>query len=115
MGLVMEPEHGFSYAKDYTYIEIPVLGFWNQAEEKLVDKVLRNQYVRVIPACSIDCRGSYKIQVEPNPAIAEYGLAQGTYYVSPDSGKQTPGFYFHARKDLEIADLPFAVRLYMRG
>lgn len=114
MGLQMLHGHAYKYAPDYTYLEIPVLGFQNKDGE-VEDKALRNQYVRVVPACLLDVKGLYKVQVEPNPALAEFGLFQPTYYLHPGSGGVSPGFYFHARKDTDTRDLPFAVRLYLRG
>jgi hypothetical protein len=113
MGLVMIEGHTWKYAKDYTYIEIPLLGFMDKDGE-LKDSVQRNQYVRVVPACSLDIKGMDKVLVEPNPAVSEFGLAQASYYMHPDQ-KGIPGFYFQARKDLDIKDLTHAVKLYLRA
>lgn len=115
LGLKMEEGVAHSFASDYTYIQVPVLGFFLDADEKLVDKVLRNQYVQVLPACTIDVKGTYKILVEPNPEIAKYGLFQASYYVHPGSGEIRPSFYFQARKDLNADELKYAIRLYMRA
>lgn len=114
MGLTMQEPHAFTYGKDYTYVEIPILGFWHPSEEKLTDKVLRNQYVRILPACQLNVKGNFKVEVEPNPALAEYGLMQPSYYLHPESGVQQPGIFFQARKDLDAKDLSFAIRLYLR-
>lgn len=115
MGLQMLGEAVYKFASDYSYIEIPILGFEAANSTELTQKALRNQYVRVVPACLVDVKGGYRAQVEPNPAIAEYGLMQPTYYIHSNEGGKSPGFYFQARKDIEASDLTFAVRLYMRA
>lgn len=115
MGLEMVPEYTYKFAPDYSYLEVPVLGFFLDADEKLVDKASRNQYVRVLPACTIDVKGSYKVQIEPNPELAKYGIFQPGYYVQPGSGNQRPGFYMQMRKDMDLTDVKYAVRIYMRA
>ncbi len=114
-GLVMVEGYDFKYGPDYTYIDIPLLGFFDSKEEKVVTKGLRNQYLRAIPACSLDVKGSLKVQVEPSIEMAEYGTTQPGYYVHPGSGLIEPGFYIQLRKDIDLADVPYAVRLYLRG
>lgn len=116
-GLEMVPGYNYRYAPDYSYIEIPILGFYLDNEEKLVEKAMRNQYVRVLPACTIRNRGNYHIQVEPNPELAKHGLFQPTYYVNPDPKAESmrPGFYMQMRRDLEIGDVPYSIRLYLRA
>lgn len=119
LGLQMAAGYSYKYAPDYTYIEIPLMEFWNPSEEKVQeDKALRNQYVRVIPACSLTVRGShYKIEVEPNPALAEFGLIQPGYYLHTAGGGgelSVPGFYMQVRRDVHVKDVDYAVRLYMR-
>lgn len=113
LGLKMKEGHEFKYRSDYVTVEIPIIGFEKDGE--LVDKVLRNQYVKVIPACTVDVRGArYHAQVEPNPALAEFGLYQPGYYIHTGTGEQVPGFWFQARKDLSKEDVAFAIRLYLR-
>lgn len=113
LGLQMLEGQAFKYAPDYTYLEIPILGFMKDGGVE--SKVLRNQYVKVVPACLLDPRGLYKIQVEPNPALAEYGTIQPGYYIQPGTGGQMPGFYFQARKDTDVQDVKYAIRLYLRA
>lgn len=115
MGLQMLENTAFKYAQDYSFIEIPVLGFQGKQGEGLEKKVLRNQYVRVVPSCLVDVKGTVKILVEPNPALAEFGLFQPSYYIHSGSGGMSPGFYFQARRDTDVGDLLFAVRLYLRA
>lgn len=113
MGLKMLAERAFKYAPDYTYVEIPLLGFLGKDDTVPQDKALRNQYVRLIPACVVDVKGRDKLLVEPNPALAEFGMVQPGYYMHPGQGG-SPGLYMSVRKDIEVADVDFAIRLYMR-
>lgn len=115
LNLKMIEGQAYRFGPDYTYVEIPILGFEKDGEKALVTKVLRNQYVRIVPACTVDVKGTAKLQVEPNPDLGPYGLFQPGYYINPGSGLQEPGFYFQARRDLEVADLKYAVRLYLRA
>jgi hypothetical protein len=114
MGLrIDDPNSTPKFGPLYTYVEIPV-GHCLKDGELVDGKIVRNQYVRIVPACSVNCKGRDMILVEPNPAIAEYGMIQGSYYIHPESGEQRPSFWFQARKDVAIEDLGYAVRLYMQ-
>lgn len=114
MGLQMAEGKSYRYAPDYTYIEIPVSILYNPTDEKEVEKGLRNQHLFVTPACFVNIRGGYKVLVEPNPKLAAYGATQGMYYISSGAGEQVPGFYITLRKDLDISDVNYAVRLYLQ-
>lgn len=113
MGLELDPGVEIKYEKGYTYMDIPVRELVN-GEGVIVEKGLRNQHLRVIPACSVDLKGDYKILVEPNPALAEFGAVQGMYYIQPGTGRQTPGFYITLRKDLDLSQIQYGIRMYMR-
>ena len=114
MGLVMEESNIYMFGNDYTYIEIPVLAALS-SDGDMVQKVSRNQYVRIIPACSIKPTARAKVLVEPNPDLAQWGLFQPSYYVHGDGESLVPGFMFQARKDLSLSDLDYAIRLYLRA
>jgi hypothetical protein len=114
MGLKLDAlDSAPKFGSTYTYVEIPVGGVFKDGEP-VEGKIVRNQYVRINPACTVDCRGRDAILVEPNPAIAEFGMIQGSYYIHPESGELRPFFWFQARKDVAIEDLGYAVRLYMQ-
>lgn len=119
MGLVMAEGAPVRFGgKDYSYAEIPLVGFRGVDKDKPEDvgqKAIRNQHVYVVPACTINVRGDFHIQVEPNPALSEFGSVQGSYYVHNGSGILIPGFWMTLRKDLEAADVQYAIRLYMRA
>lgn len=114
-GLEMVPGYDFKYGPDYTYIDIPLAGFYDEKKEKLVDKGLRNQYLKVMPACQLNVKGGFKVLVEPCTELARYGTMQPGYYLHQGSGEVSPDFYIHLRKDVDLADVPYAVRLYLRG
>lgn len=115
LGLEMVSGYTMRYAQDYTYVEIPILGFYHPGEDKVLEKVLRNQYVRVLPACTVQVRGHYKVEIEPCQEVYEFGMAQGRYYIEPGTDQQVPGFYLQVRKDVNMTDLPHAIRIYMRA
>lgn len=97
--------------KNYLYIDIPVLGA--ETDEGIGPQIKRNQHVWIKSAAAVDVKGRNFIEVEPNPALAEMGQVQGMYRVHPDSGKKELGFWFTARKDVDLTELQYAVRIYM--
>lgn len=121
----------YKFASDYAYIQIPIWGFRNTADGDDTPPTLkasRNQYVEVLPVCRLNVRGSYRVLVEPNPALAAFGMTQGSYYVQPGSGITIPLFHMQMRRDLDltppaaptdgeantVSDSPYAIRLYLR-
>lgn len=97
--------------KNYLYLDIPLAGA--STEEGMSMQVKRNQHVWIAAAAHIDMKGRNFIEVEPNPALAEMGQVQGTYRLHPDSGRKQLGFWFTARKDADLTELEYAVRIYM--
>lgn len=114
MGVVMAEGFPFRYVSNYMAIEIPIRELYLPSEEKAVTKALRNQYVQVIPACTIQARGNYMVEVEANHKLSEYGLISGgNYKVHPHEKQVTPSFHLQLRKDLDLTDIDFAIRLYL--
>jgi hypothetical protein len=97
--------------KNYLYLDIPLAGA--STEEGMSMQVKRNQHVWIAAAAHIDMKGRNFIEVEPNPALAEMGQVQSTYRLHPDSGRRQLGFWFTARKDADLTELEYAVRIYM--
>lgn len=115
-GLRMSEGVPIKFGADYAYVEVPVETLINAADGSKVEKALRNQSIVVIPACVLDVRGmSFRVQVEPNPALSVFGPVQSSYYIHPGSGVTVPSFYVYPRKDFDTADLQYAVRLYLRA
>lgn len=119
LGLKMEEGHEFSYPqvqeRNYAYVQIPVKELYNFTEEKAVEKGLRNQHLIITPACTVDVKGNFRFEVHPNPKLWNYGIVQGMYYLEPKDGVVSPGFSIVLRRDLELADIDYAVRIYMRS
>lgn len=111
MGLQMDEGTDLTLGKNYMFIDIPVRGV--DEEGKLVTELKRNQHVFIESAASLDVRGMQIIEVEPNPALAALGQVQGSFKVHPGSGKQRIGVWFTARKDVNLTELTYLVRLYM--
>lgn len=97
--------------KNYMHLDIPVAGA--VTEEGLTQSVKRNQHVWIAAAAHVDVKGRNFVEVEPNSALAEMGQVQPLYRVHPDSGRKQLGFWFTARKDVDLSELKYAVRLYM--
>jgi len=92
--------------KNYLYLDIPV----RQSEET---SIKRGQHVFIEAAATIDVKGRQIVEVEPNPALAEYGQVQAGYKVHPDSGPRRVGVWFTAHKQLDLDSLDYCVRMYM--
>lgn len=97
--------------KNYLHLDIPLLGA--ETEEGMSLQVKRNQHVWIAASAHVDMKGRNFIEVEPNPALAEMGQVQGIYRLHPDSGRKQLGFWFTARKDVDLTQLEYAVRIYM--
>lgn len=120
LGLQMDEGRVFTYPptgdSGYGYVQIPAARIVDMAGEPLVaDKALRNQAVRIVPACSVDIKGSYRFEVHPNPALWDFGAVQGVFYLEPGEGRLVPSFVMNLRKDLTLTDIPWAIRIYMRA
>lgn len=117
MGLTMSEGIPYKFSRDYLYVEIPIVGFLESplSQEEPMKEMKRNQHMWIVPACTVDTKGQFITEVEPNHLLAEYGQVQAGYKIHPGSGKMTPGFWFTSRKDLDISKVDWAVRIYMRG
>lgn len=110
LGLEMLGEHAYRFSKDYSYIEVPLLHAENS--EGVVDKALRNQHLKVIPACKFKVQGSrLKVLVKTNPLLQEVATAPTMYMIEEESG--SPIFYMTMRKDFDLSKLDWVVRVYL--
>lgn len=105
MGLRMDPGFEFTHGKNYLYIDIPA--------RLPAEEVKRNQHVFLEAAGTVDVKGRQFVQIEPNPALAEYGQVQSGYMLHPDSGVTRLGVWFTAHKALDMRDLAYLIRIYM--
>lgn len=111
LGLQMREGYAYRYGKHYLYIEIPVAAIAEGEAGSL--QVKRNQHVFVESAATLEIRGNQIVEIEPNPELAQYGQIQGNYKLHPGSTRQVAGFWFTARKDIDLSTLEYAVRIYM--
>jgi len=130
LGLKMVEGHSLSRptksSRNYAYIEIPVLGFRKLTSDakdgssndpkgnELSDKAARNSFIEVVPACTVNVRGNYRFEVHPSAQVHSFGIAQGMYYLEPEDGELIPSYRLWLRKDIELSDLNYAIRIYMR-
>jgi hypothetical protein len=112
MGLGMADGVNYLIGKNYLHLDIPVVGAVQEDGTTSMD-VKRNQHVWIKAAASVNVKGRNFIDIEPNSALAAVGQVQSMYRIHPDSGKQELGFWFSARKDVNLSDLVYAVRIYM--
>lgn len=111
MGLEMAPEIPYSYAKDYTYIEVPL---WKMvdSEGELTDKASRNQYIELVSAASLKLSYEAKCLAVPNPVLFKYGIVPSMILLD---GKERAlvTVPITLRKDLVVSKLEYLVRIYL--
>ena len=112
MGLQMTEGVPYKYAVDYSYVEIPLGTIYNPSTEEVLNKASRNQHLLLKPACSLRLDGNHKIIVKTNPLLQEFATVPAVLLLDPKSGEQ-PHFYASFRKDMDLSDLDWLVRLYM--
>lgn len=112
MGLELETGLPPKYAHDYCYVEVPLKEIYNPADEKVVTKALRNQHLKLIPACKLNVRGRYRVMVKTNPKLQEVASCPAMFMLDIDT-KEQASFYATFRKDMDIGDIEWAVRLYL--
>jgi hypothetical protein len=118
MGLRLEEGYKYTHGKNYLFIEIPVLGVWVEGEKagdeaKYINNIKKGQHVFICAAGSLETKGNSFIEVEPNRELAEYGTIQPMYRIHPGDEVTPLGFHFTARRDVDLSQLKYCVRLYM--
>lgn len=116
LGLRMDAGYNYTHGKNYMFISVPATVLVEASEKGMEEPTMtikRNQHVFIPAACTLNVRGQSFLEIEPNPALAEFGQVQGTYRVHPDSGEMRPGVWFTARKDTDISELQFLINIYM--
>lgn len=114
VGLQMTEEIPFKYGADYTYVEIPIQHLFLLSEEKVVTEAKKQQRIAIVPACSVEPRGTgTHLYIEPNRELALYGDISPSYYLHTGDGRVVPTIYMSLRKDVSLADVKYAIRIYM--
>lgn len=119
LGLTMDAGVDYKHAgvqeRNYAYIEIPIRHIENMTTGEIGMKALRNQLIRVVPACTVQVRGNYRFEVHPDRSLWAYGVVEGMFYLEPQEGEMEPSFYMHLRKDMELSKDSPVIRIYMRS
>lgn len=105
LGLRMTEGYEYKHGKNYMYLDIPAV--------TLNEEIKRNQHVFLEAAGTIEVKGRSIAEIEPNPALAEFGQVQSAYKVHPDSGIIKLGVWFTAHKALDLGSVDYLVRLYL--
>lgn len=111
MGLEMAPDIAFTYARDYTYIEVPL---WKMLDSdgELTDKASRNQYVELVSGASLRLSYEAKCLVVPNPLLFKYGIVPSMILLD-NKEKTIVTVPITLRKDLPVTKLEYLVRIYL--
>lgn len=113
MGLEMGSGVPVKYSKDYTYVEVPIKCLEN-ADGGHGEKAMRNQHLLVIPNCKVDVRGTFKVLVKTNPELQKVASCPSLFILDALEHEQC-SFYATFRKDFDINELDWVVRLYLLG
>lgn len=111
-GIMNLPE-GVEYSSDYIAMYVPLAEGFNPSSEEIIAVGKANSRAVLLPAVQVK-PAKYRIQVVPNPALYEYADVFHEPLIEPGSDSQ-PKLYVRFRKDLELDQLSYLVRLYLVG
>lgn len=113
MGLKLPEGQAPKYGPGYLYVEIPVKSVLKDGEPVEEGKISRNQHVEIIADCIIKVRGSYPVLVEYNSELQKVANLGSMSIVHPGNEEFSPSFWASFRKDFQVQDISWAVRLYL--
>ena len=99
-------EGDFTYTKDYMGILVPA-----QATE---EELTKGKKVVLKPTVTVNPKSGFKILVDVNPKLYEYGSVNCVSIIEPELGEQ-PEVFINLRKKLDLDDLDYLVRIYVAG
>ena len=111
-GIMNLPE-GVEYSSDYIAMYVPLAYGFNPSSEEVVAIGKANSRAVLVPDLSVS-PAKYRIQVVPNPVLYEYADVMHEPLLEPGSDSQ-PKLYVRFRKDLDLSELKYLVRLYLVG
>lgn len=79
-------ESNYIYGQDGSYLELPIGAIEVSNASKGITKLTLVADVMLEPALT----NEYKYLFEPNPALWQYGMVQGSYYMNGGEGRMTP-------------------------
>lgn len=101
------------YGPQYHYVEVPVGQVLKDGEPVAEGKVVRNQHVQITAACSIKVRGQSPVLVVYNDELQQVANLGSMAIIHPGGEAVTPSFWATFRKDFNVEDIKWAVRLYL--
>lgn len=101
------------YGPQYHYVEVPVGQVLKDGEPVAEGKIARNQHVEIVPACTIKVRGQSPVLVVYNDELQRVASLGSMTIVHPGGEAVAPSFWATFRKDFNVEDIKWAVRLYL--
>lgn len=101
------------YGPQYHYVEIPVGQVLKDGEPVTDGKVARNQHVEIVAACTIKIRGQSPVLVVYNDELQRVASLGSMTIIHPGGEPLAPSFWATFRKDFNVEDMSWAVRLYL--
>lgn len=100
------------FGPDYTYVEMPIMHLQGSGEEdKPTNKAVRNQHLQVCVA-PFTPHKLYKVLVVTNPMLQRVASIPAVYLVD-GSNPEPLEMWATFRKDFDVSNLDWAVRLYL--
>jgi len=110
-GITVDSADDVAYSKDYIAMLVPLGEAYNVSTEEIVSVGKANSRLKLIPKLSIAPK-KYRIQVEPNPLLYEVADVFHEKIIEPDSDSQ-PYIYVKFRREFDLSQLDYLVRLYL--
>lgn len=109
-------EGDFSYTKDYMGVMVGISGALDSSNEVIEDleQLAKGKRIVLVPAATVQPKSGFKVLVDVNPALYQYGSVNCVSIIEPELGEQ-PLVYITLRKKLNLEDLEYLVRLYVAG
>lgn len=101
------------YGPQYHYVEVPVGQVLKDGEPVTDGKIARNQHVEIVAACTIKVRGQSPVLVVYNDELQRVASLGSMTIVHPGGDDMSPSFWATFRKDFNVEDIKWAVRLYL--
>lgn len=113
MGLSLPDGKAPKYGPQYHYVQIPVGKVLKDGEPVEDGKIVRNQHVEIVADCSLKIRGQSPVLVVYNDELQRVA-SMGSMTILHLGGEQiVPSFWATFRKDFNVSDIEWAVRLYL--
>lgn len=109
--LQMAEGHTYRFAKDHTYMEVPLWKMLN-GDGEITEKASRNQYIELVSAASVKLQLGTKLLVQPNPLLNKFGIVP-SLVLNVEEERQILTVPITLRKDLRWDPQDWLIRVYM--